>query len=305
MSKLIYLGRQSRFKQGIQTSFCKGTGAEILYGDYGFDKEGIHDLERVSCPTELYERLKEDNIKFNIATYGIVTKDGRSENTANSWPVKYDKSVINYKKILSMADNFVFLDHGYFMRSSGPASWDGCFSVSVNEKWVTDKRDYNWNKFNSLGIKLREWRKGGRHIVLIPPSHHITNYLEQGKEEGDILSYEVDADWEMNVRSELSKYTDRDIVVSSKSGKPLQACMDNAWCVVTAFSNAGIDAMISGIPAIFTNSQRKTGELKDIEDPPRDREFFKVLANYQWSIKEIENGTMWAEIKERYPQLSA
>ena len=300
MSKLIYLGRQSRFKQGIQTAFCSGTGAKMMYGDYGFDEEGAHGLERLSCPTELYDRLEGDGADFNIATYGIITKDARSVNTSNSWPTEYDRSVVSYKKLLSIARNFIFVDHGYFMRSSGPASWDGYFSVCVNEKWATDKREYNWNRFNSLGIKLKKWRKSGDHIVLIPPSHHILDYLEHGSERGDVLVYDVSRDWESRTVEEIRRHTDRKIVISDKVNAPLSDCLQNAWCVVTSFSNAGIDAMIEGIPAIFTNPQRRMGELKDIEDPPVDREFFKMLANNQWTIKEIKKGKMWGQVKERY-----
>ena len=102
-------------------------------------------------------------------------------------------------------------------------------------------------------------------------------------------------DWLGTTINNLKQHTDRKIVVSTKNDNPLSECLKDAWCVVTDHSNAGIESMINGIPAIFTNETRKNGELSQVEDPPFDRSFFKDLAHCQWNTEEIMGGDPWED----------
>ena len=97
----------------------------------------------------------------------------------------------------------------------------------------------------------------------------------------------------------IKKKTDRNVIVSSKYKNPMSEVIKNAWCVVTDHSNSAIDAMINGIPAIFTNPVRKLGTIEEVENPPMDREFFKNLAHNQWTLQEIKSGKAWSDLNGR------
>lgn len=181
---------------------------------------------------------------------------------------------------MKRAESYLYFDHGYFRRSSAPTSFDGYYRIVPNGLWPDCwPDDSDTRRFDALALDLKDWRKQGSHIVLVPPSHYMTEYLGL-------------QDWAGETCRELRRYTDRPIVVHSKnSPTPFSEIIDGAWCVVTHHSNAAIDAMIEGIPAIMTG--RGLGSLPEVESPPMRRDFFAKLANSQWTLKEIEEGILW------------
>ena len=209
----------------------------------------------------------------NIASYGILI--GQYQDTG--------EFISNAR---ARCKNYYHIDHGYFLRSDID-KFDGYFRIVKNSMFHNGQNeDFSWDRFNSFGIKLKDWRNNGEHIVLSPLSPFMENFLQNKT-------------WTEDTIKELRKYTDREIIISKKvttdnpNAIPMVEAMQNAWCVVTEHSNSAIDAMIEGIPAIFTNPSRKNAELSEIENPPMDREFFKNLANHQWTLEEIARGLPW------------
>ncbi len=208
----------------------------------------------------------------DLATYGILI--GQYGDTG-----EFIKSAREKTK------NFWHIDHGYFLRSSSTTSFDGYFRIARNDLWHdTSDMDHSWDRFNSFNIKMKDLRKNGNHIVLLEPSAYMKTYFPHLK------------NWLEETTEEIKKYTDRKIIVSTKESNPLSKCIENAWCIVTDHSNAGIESMIDGVPAIFTNETRKNGELSQIEDPPFDRSFFRNLAHCQWNAEEIMRGEPWEDM---------
>lgn len=59
--------------------------------------------------------------------------------------------------------------------------------------------------------------------------------------------------WLDDTLTALRAQTDRPIIVRyKKDQRPLAADLKNAWCVVTHSSNAALQAVIEGVPAICT-----------------------------------------------------
>ncbi|MAF25673.1 hypothetical protein CL634_08905 [bacterium] len=185
--------------------------------------------------------------------------------------------------VIENSPNYWHIDHGYFKRSKNPDIFKGYYRINKNSLWNNGSGDSNWDRFNSLNIKLKDWRKTGNHIVIVPPSKHMT----------PVLNMET---WLEETIFKVKKYTDRKILVSTKYKNPMSEVMKNAWAVITDHSNSAIDAMIEGIPAIFTNPARRLGSIEQIEDPPMDRDFFKNLAHQQWTLEEIKTGKAWLDL---------
>ena len=103
--------------------------------------------------------------------------------------------------------------------------------------------------------------------------------------------------WLNDVLVSIKQYTDRPVVVSDRHNLPISEVLKNAWVVVTDHSNAAIDAMIEGVPAIMTNPSRKWGSLEEIENPPMSRDIFRNLANCQWTLEEMRKGQAWETLR--------
>jgi len=181
---------------------------------------------------------------------------------------------------IKRARDYWHIDHGYFLRSTLPEMYDGYYRVTHNNLWHNGEGKYSSDRFDSFNIKLNDWRKTGEHIVVVPPSEYMTEFLEL---EG----------WLRETISKIKQYTDRKIIVSSKYDNPIENALTNAWALVADHSNSGIDALIQGIPVIFTNPARKLGEISQIENPIMDRSFFSTLAYQQWTLEEIRSGEAW------------
>lgn len=187
------------------------------------------------------------------------------------------------------ADTFLYVDHGYFQRSShkgdilNPAmAFNGYYRLVRDDVWHDcTPDDSSWDRFNALGLEVKDWRKSGGHIVFVPPSSYMENHLGLHG-------------WTEYALAKLDECTDRPIITHTKASEtPLQEALNDAWCLVTYHSNAAVDAILAGIPAIMVG--RGLGKLTDVEDPPQTREFFAKLANSQFTLPEIEEGVPWRD----------
>ena len=243
--------------QAIGASFargCRGETYQIKWFQTGGKSEGEHqDFRKID----------------KVATYGILRGSDR---------------------YLKKANEYWYIDHGYFGKGN-PARFNGYYRITQNAIIHGGLGDYPWDRFNKLNSGLKEWRKTGSHIVLLPPSVLM----------GVFLGYDAD-DWINRTTKKLRKHTDRKIVISKKTHNPLEKCLQDAWVVVADHSNAQTEALLNGIPVICTNDARKIGSLDQIENPPMERDYLRNLAYQQWNIKEIESGQAWGELKEHYQE---
>ena len=191
--------------------------------------------------------------------------------------------------------NFYFIDHGYFHSSKrifeqGKTfidNLDGYFRVVKNDFFHSGKGNCKSDRFEKLNIHIKEKRNSGEFIILSEPSIYVKNF------------FQLD-DWVNKTITEISKYTDRKIYVHNKQSKvPLDILLNKAWAFVSDQSTAGFKAMISGVPAHFTNKTLKgINSIKKIENGDININIFYNLAYGQWTLNEMQSGEVWEYIKK-------
>jgi hypothetical protein len=209
---------------------------------------------------------------------------------------------------LIKATEYWHIDHGYmcsmkrsfevnkltgqkniFLQSTNTTEFDSSyFRISHNAFFHSGMGDLPSDRFSKLNIKIKKNNTLGSKILLVPP-------LEENAEK----FYQV-SNWLKNTINEIKKYSDREIIVTNKFDKKKASYyFDEAFVLVTYHSNAGIDAMINGIPCIFTNQQRQFSKISEIENPPYPENILYNLAYWQWNVYEIKSGEAWSFLSKK------
>ncbi len=163
-------------------------------------------------------------------------------------------------------------------------------------------------QLDKKGIKsiFDNWNQGeGDHILVCPSSETVT-YKHNGMTQGD---------WTDNIVAQIKKYTNRETRIRNKPrphnewwGKPIQDDLDGAHCLVTNMSLAAVDAVLEGVPVICDTRNVawpvSTRYMEFINDPLKPtvdnvNEWLKLLANNQFTLKEIEDGTAFNIISKQ------
>ncbi len=156
----------------------------------------------------------------------------------------------------------------------------------------------DWSRLRALGLTLRPWRKGGRHILVCPQSNVFMR----------LVAGTGAAAWIADVQAQLRRHTDREIRVRDKRDtRPLAADLVHCHALVTHMSNAAVEAVCAGVPAFTTGacaaSIMSLGDLGQIETPiyPDGRKrWAAVLAANQWTRMEMRSGVCWRALESRH-----
>ena len=216
-----------------------------------------------------------------IATYGIIRGTAEELNTAN---------------------HYWYMDNAYFgHQHTGRTVENTYYRITRDNTLHSGLGDFDWNRFNSFGFNLKEFRISGDHVVIVPPDKTMANFLGV-------------SDWLDKLILKIKKYTDREIIISRRPkslGCPdwlmsenekglrvldLKSALKKAWVLVTDHSNAMTHSLIEGVPIICTHPNRLIGSVEDIENPILCRDILKGLAYNQWTVKEIRSGKAWEEL---------
>ena len=218
----------------------------------------------------------------------------------------------NTKRIVEVAEqkkiDWFFIDHAYLYHQRHSmfekyGDMRNClFRVCKNNYVINKITDTNDHRLLDLKAKFAKddeldilpWKKGGKHIVVFPPSWWLCKNL--GMKAEDVLQDTID---------ELKKHTDREIRVRVKkiggnyNPVPLQKDLKDCHAVVSYQSSAAAKAIIKGIPS-FTITDKYSAaipmsqtDLSKIETPiyPDNRfEWLCNLANHQFYANEIQSG---------------
>lgn len=148
-------------------------------------------------------------------------------------------------------------------------------------------------RWDALGITLKPWRGAGLHILVC---------AQRGIGSRTIASPHG---WHQTTAAAIRRVSNRPVVIRphpglSKSAKPLQADLQNAWAVVVWASAAGVRALAEGVPVFHTAPHWICAEaaprldLKSIEHPLTDDaarlRAMRSMAAAQWSVEEIATG---------------
>lgn len=184
------------------------------------------------------------------------------------------------------------IDNSYF-----DAVRQRSFRVTKNRMQHTGTGVSDGRRFRALGVKVKPWRKAGGHIVVCAQSD---SFMQTMGFEGD---------WTTCVVERLSSLTDREIRVrrwarnKTLAGASFQADLAGAHAVVVWSSAAAVTALIEGVPVVVESddcaARPMAGTLDQIESlPTPDREnWLGLLADNEWTIDELTNGTAWSHLK--------
>ncbi len=151
----------------------------------------------------------------------------------------------------------------------------------------------------ALGITVRPWRAGGRHIVVVEQSPHFLGICGAG------------GDWLARTVAEIKRHSDRPLRLrpwrrdKDKAAALLPADLAGAWALVTHMSAAAVEALVHGVPVFVTGACAATplasGPLSAIEAPltPAGREDWVAgLAAQQWTLEELRSGAAWRALRD-------
>lgn len=177
---------------------------------------------------------------------------------------------------------FLYMDNAYWRREPRGMRFRLIHS-GVHLSKVLDRPADRFEQLCKAGpITVEPWRKTGRTVVVIPPSHH--QKLALGFH-----------NWEAETVARLQKITDRPVFVKATKNNSLRECLQqqDAWAVVTFASVAGLEAAMWGYPVFATERccswPVSAGPLERIETPEyADRmPWMHSLAYAQWCMSDL------------------
>lgn len=236
------------------------------------------------------------------------------QNDIITWGILRGTDII-LKRCVEKSHPFYYIDHAYF--HSGHQKNPRRYRVSKNsfQAGKIEKRpDDRWNK---LQIKIEPWRKGGRHILVCPPTEPVEYFFNQ-------------FDWLNRTLNTLKNFTDRPIVVRQKPNQikikldngyaepdrtnnksvlkhtipSLDEQFEDAFAVVAFHSNVAVEAVCKGYPVFVSeHSAAATVGLTDfskIETPimPNREPWLYHLSYCQFTLEEMLSGHAWEIVSQ-------
>lgn len=185
---------------------------------------------------------------------------------------------------------YIYCDHSYFAqyRRDRIGKIEAYYRLVSNGRYAVHPRhESDGNRFTKLSLEIRPWRTNGRHIVVVPMSGFV----------GDLIGANP-RHWLATTLERLSSVTNREIIIKPKDNdQDFEDVITDAWAVIAHDSMAAVDAARLGIP-VFTSAENAAApvanfDLTDIENPalPDREQWLYSLANQQFTLKEIENGS--------------
>lgn len=181
---------------------------------------------------------------------------------------------------------FYYGDHAYFARGI-------YYRITKNAYQHSGVGDSDGRRLDVLGIAPKKWKKNGSSIIVCPQSDAYHARMGQ-------------PNWLEETLAKLAANSDRPIKVRRKRGahRTLAQDLENAWCVVVHTSNAAVEAVLAGVPAICTGdcagSRMSLTDPGSVEYPiyPSGRlRWAGVLADNQWTLAEIASGMAWKQLE--------
>ncbi len=186
---------------------------------------------------------------------------------------------------------FFYIDHAYFARGHGKT-----YRITRNGYEAGPIRVCPSDRVEALGVEILPWRRGGREIILCPP----TDYFIQAH---------GCADWLDTTLAKLRNVTDRPVIVRTKpqpgeAAIPLPQALSTAHALVTHSSNVAIEAACLGTPVFVSPMSAAApiglSDVEAIENPvyPDRQPWLAHLAYNQFSFEEIGDGRAWQMLRE-------
>lgn len=206
--------------------------------------------------------------------------------------------------------DFFYIDHAYF----NPGYERGWLRLTKNHHTMSKLQpcgSERWEMYFATDNPVSRWphERGRDDVILVLPPTNAVGWMFNAQS------------WLVDTLAEISKHTDRTVVVRAKPNEPhvdqngeligmitneshatsLEEDLYRAHCVVAYNTNSTLLAARMGIPVITTQfnpcfplsrtfSQLESDALW--EEPPRE-ELFHWLAYNQFHYEEFQNGEAW------------
>lgn len=189
------------------------------------------------------------------------------------------------------------------------------------EYFNKNSRSDRWEYLEAKGVKVKPWRKDGKHIVIFGQNNNAAStahidfpgwlmqtlkMIKKQTKRPVIYRQHPNAKLEdipIGVNGYLPENLRKDFKLS-RPDKTIEYDLHQAWCSITKTSNACVESLLEGVPVItddeLTIAYDVCGhDFSDIENPhmPDRTQFFYDLAYCQWSIPEIKVGMPWMHLK--------
>ncbi|MCB7127960.1 MAG: hypothetical protein J3T61_00275 [Candidatus Brocadiales bacterium] len=236
------------------------------------------------------------------------------------------------QRCMAADENYWHIDHGYI----GRCHYDGYYRITKNglqEHPTTFRPGVTGPVLNPprrTNYDLKPWRKGGKYVVLIPPTLTVVAHTQHSS----WWAGRRPCSWEGDARRSLEIYHKGhrvpgkykyELIVSTKSGPTFDDLKGDALAVVTKNSNAAIDALIYGIPAyqtdgvlgdfcgtlsedsckgIWGNPEQwldwRKGGKPFVRGKPDREPFLNWLTNQQFTLDEMRSGEAWKLLEKQH-----
>lgn len=216
----------------------------------------------------------------------------------------------------------VHVDLGYWSRRfRGDRYGYHRFSINRHHPDYFQRVKHPRDRADELGIKLEPWSHGGEYVLLCGMSEKAAGVVGLGFQE-----------WEREAARQIAAVTSRPIWYRPKPNKygsyrgingtqmtrpraklsaegypttDISDALRGAWCVVSHHSNAGIDAIVAGVPCFQVDGVALAmglADLRKIETPrqPTDderRQWANDVAYTQFNCSEMRKGVPWRHFK--------
>lgn len=215
--------------------------------------------------------------------------EGRASDAAVFYGVT-DANYSDWLRVKAEGREFYYIDNSYF---------DGCrgthFRVTRNRLQHDGRGGSNGVRLTAMGVTVKPWKQG-KHIVVCPQSDLFMRLMAGYP--GNWTTYACNAISQVTKRHIIVRGWQSDKVALSGS---LVDDLSDAWALVTWSSAAAVMALLEGVPVFVGTPDCAAFDfagwgLRHIESPrrPHGRETWAaVLADNQWTIEELANGTAW------------
>lgn len=196
-----------------------------------------------------------------------------------------DTNHAQWKKAQRLGVPCWYIDNAYFdsTRHQQFRVTRDAFQIQARSHWSDGKR------FDALGMEIKPVQRNvDGHWVLIEQSPSFMKTVGA-------------PDW-FHKTLLWAEGTGRKVKVRrwSREKMKLQATLpqdlEGAWGLITHTSAAAVTAALEGIPCIVEKEHALAGVLMSNDNSDARRLAFGVLADYQFSMLELKDGTAWAKV---------
>lgn len=192
------------------------------------------------------------------------------------------------QRVMASGQDWFYGDHAYFQRHR-------YYKITKNALFHKGVGKSDMKRIKMFHNKALKWVRGGK-VIICPQSDAFFRLRHNTTQE----------DWINSVVYELQKFSDRRFVIHQKRDtKPLKECFSDTHCVIVHSSNSALEALMHGVPAICladcVASNMARNSISDIENlmyPDNRYEWAGVLADNQFTLAEMADGTAWRKLNE-------